>query len=78
MFGLKLAKSANICKTNFFAKILYGYHKMQNWMLSLNHLKKIKKIHPKEVIKQKFLRTVKKSKTPFFSVTFLLLTFSHI
>jgi hypothetical protein len=51
MFALKLAKSANISQTTFLMmKNSLWAHKTPNSMLSSNPLKKVQKVHPKNVI----------------------------
>jgi hypothetical protein len=49
-FGFKARKKVQKKPTNFcFAKILYGYHKTQNWMPNMSPLKKMQKSSPKKI-----------------------------
>ncbi len=59
--ALELAKVHISAKNHFFVKIRYGYHTTQNSMLSLNPLKKCKKL-TKKVLGRKLLHTVSKSR----------------
>jgi hypothetical protein len=65
-------------QNKYFCKIPYENHKMQKLDAECESVEKNLKNSPKRSYKTKTFAYRKKSKTSFFSVTFLLVTFSHI